>query len=74
MTFPLKFRQHVLAIRQKEQLTFAQTAERFGVGIASVMRWAKNPQPKTTRHKAPSRIHSEALLQDVAEYPDAFHV
>jgi DNA-binding transcriptional regulator YiaG len=40
MTYPLKFRQHVLSIREKEKLTFSQTAERFGVGMARVMRWA----------------------------------
>ncbi|WP_176487859.1 hypothetical protein [Candidatus Regiella insecticola] len=36
MTYPLKFRQHVLAIKEKEKLTYAKTASRFGVGMASL--------------------------------------
>ncbi|MGV3346613.1 hypothetical protein ACGVWS_13055 [Enterobacteriaceae bacterium LUAb1] len=41
MTYPLTFHQYVLATRTKEDLTFAQTTQRFNVGIASVMRWVK---------------------------------
>lgn len=33
MTYPLKFRQHVLAIKKQEKLTYAETATRFCVGI-----------------------------------------
>jgi transposase len=72
MTYPLKFRQHVLAIRQKEGLSFSQTAERFGVGMASVMRWAKNVQPVTRRNKPATKIDGERLAQDVLMYPDAY--
>ncbi len=43
MTYPLKFRQHVLAI--KEKLTYAKTASRFGVGMASLMRWNRRITP-----------------------------
>ncbi len=46
MTYPLKFRQHVLAI--KEKLTYAKTASRFGVGMASLMRWNRRITPCTT--------------------------
>ncbi len=73
MTYPLKFRQQALAIRKRKNLTFKQTAERFGVGIASVMRWAKNLQPVTKRYKPATKINIDALAQDdVAAYPDAF--
>ena len=72
VTYPLKFRQQVLAIRQKENLTFKQTAERSGIGMATVMRWAKNPRPVTKRNKPATKIDMQLPAQDVAERPDAF--
>ncbi|GFN45435.1 transposase [Candidatus Regiella insecticola] len=70
MTYPLKFRQHVLAI--KEKLTYAKTASRFGVGMASLMRWNRRITPCTTHNKPATKIDMEALAQDVATYPDDY--
>ncbi len=53
-------------------LTFAETAERFSVGIASVTRWAKTPEPKSTREGRPRKIDLEKLAQDVRDDPDAY--
>ena len=39
MTYPVKFRQQVLSLREREGLTIEQVAARFEVGKASVMRW-----------------------------------
>ncbi|MDX7993031.1 IS630 transposase-related protein [Xenorhabdus littoralis] len=72
MTYPLKFRQQALAIREEENLTFAQTAVRFGVGIASIMRWAKNPQPARGHNKPATKIDMKALARDVEEHPDDY--
>lgn len=72
MTYPLKFRQHVLWIRKKEGLSYEETAKRFGVGMSSVMRWAKKPEPAPGRNKPATKINSEALEQDVELYPDAY--
>jgi transposase len=72
MTYPLKFRLQVLKVREREGLTFEATALRFGVGIASVMRWAKKVEPQTTRNKPATKIDMEALARDVEEYPDAY--
>jgi transposase len=72
MTYPLKFRQHVLAIKAQENLTYAQTAARFCVGTASLMRWAKRIEPCLTRDKPPTKINRAALILDVEMYPDAF--
>lgn len=71
MTYPLKFRQHVLELRKKERLTRTEMAKRFGVSMASVMRWEKTLQPKLTRNR-PSQIDMQALAQDVQAYPDAY--
>lgn len=72
MTYPLKFRQQALAIREKENLTFAQTAVRFGVGIASVMRWAKNPHPARGHNKPATKIDMLALALDVEKHPEHY--
>ncbi|SFN19293.1 IS630 transposase-related protein [Nitrosomonas communis] len=72
MTYPISFRRKVLSIREKENLSIAQVAQRFCVGVASVMRWIKTPDPKTTRNKPATRIDRERLAQDVKNYPDAY--
>ena len=36
MTYPVLFRRHILAIRDKEGLTLEETSQRFGVGRASL--------------------------------------
>ena len=72
MTYSLDFRRKVLSVRKKEGLTIAEVAARFCVGVASVTRWIKNPEPKTTRNKPATRIDMAALAQDVLDYPDAY--
>ena len=32
--------------------------------------WQQDLEPKTTRHKAPTKMPNEALLKDVEQYPD----
>ena len=73
MTYPLKFRQKVLEVRLQEGLTIAAVASRFGVGVASVVRWLKEPAPQTTRDKPATKIDMNALAQDVRNYPEAYH-
>ena len=46
MSHPVAFRRHVLQVKKRGGLSFAQTAERFSVGIASVKRWSKRLDPK----------------------------
>ncbi len=72
MTYGIEFRRHVLSVREKEGLSFAETASRFSVGIASVARWAKSPEPKATREGRPRKIDLEDLAQDVRDHPDAY--
>jgi transposase len=50
----------------------ALVAKRFGVSLASVMRWSKTPESKTTRNKPATKIDMEALKMDVETYPDAY--
>ncbi|MFV0385803.1 IS630 transposase-related protein [Paracoccus sp. (in: a-proteobacteria)] len=72
MTYSLDFRRHVLSVREKEGLTFAETATRFSVGVASLTRWAKSPEPKATREGRPRKVDLEKLAQDVRDHPDAY--
>lgn len=72
MTYSVDFRRHVLSLRKKEGLTFAQTSERFGIGIASLTRWNKQVEPKATRENRPRKIDLDALWMDVEKHPDAY--
>jgi len=72
MTYSSDFRRKVLSIREREGLTIAEVASRFCVGVASVVRWLKHPDPKSTRNKPATKIDMEALARDVLEHPDAY--
>lgn len=72
MTYSLDFRLQVLSVKQKKDLSFSETAERFGVGVASIVRWVKNPEPRTHRHKPPAKLNMDALKEDIELYPDAY--
>ena len=72
MTYPLKFREHVLSFRDAEGLTLAQTAQRFGVGIATLTRWVKRIEPCKNYRRPWLKIDIVALARDVRQYPDAY--
>ena len=61
-----------MSVREKEGLTIAEVAERFCIGIASVVRWLNRVEPQRTRIKPATRIDRIALARDVREYPDAY--
>jgi len=72
MTYSVDFRRKVLAIKERENLTFEEAAERFGVGKASLVRWSSRLEPCRTRHKPAAKIGDEDLRRDVELYPDAY--
>ena len=49
MTYPVRFRQHVLSIRKKEVLTLEETSQGFGVGRASLTRWLTGLEPDQSK-------------------------
>ncbi|MGL5783914.1 MAG: IS630 transposase-related protein [Alphaproteobacteria bacterium] len=72
MSYSIDFRRKVLDVREKEGLSMESVAARFGVCVASVMRWTKEISPKRTRYKPP-KIDMEALLSlDVETHSDAY--
>ena len=72
MSHSVKFRRHVLAVKEREQLSFNQVAERFCVGVASVKRWSKRLEPKPYSPRKNRKIDLDALRADVCAYPDAY--
>ena len=73
MTYLLEFRWHVLAVRAKEGLTFAQTWAWFSVGIAILTRWSKTLEPKAKREgRRRRKVDLDRLSQDVKDHPDSY--
>ena len=72
MTYSIDFRQKVLLIKEQEGLTQAETALRFGIGVASITHWNKQLEPQRTRNKPATKLDREALKQDLDNFPDAY--
>ena len=72
MTYCLDFRQKIFKHKAKHGLTFAQTSERFDIGIATLFRWQKRLTPYQTRNKPALKINEGQLLEDVQKYPDDY--
>ena len=72
MTYSIDFRRKVLSVRDAEKLTISGVANRFNVGIASVVRWINKLEPEKTRNKPATKINMEALINDIFNYPDAY--
>ena len=72
MTYPLQFREKVFATKDKLNLTFEQTSERFDVPIRNLFRWQNNMKPNKTRNKPATKIDMDALKRDVESPPDDY--
>ena len=73
MSYDVKFRRHVLKVRELEGISFAKVAGRFGIGKQTVYNWSKCLEEKK-RKKAASKINTEELMSDIEVYPDSFLV
>lgn len=72
MTHSIDFRRHVFRVKQDEQLTYEETAKRFKIGKASLVRWNRELEPKKNRNKPAIKIDMAVLKADVINYPDSF--
>jgi transposase len=54
--------------------TRKEAAKRFGVGVASVYRWQKQPQAERTGPRTAHTINMQALADHVRNQPDALLV
>ena len=72
MTYPLQFRQKVFAVKDKYNLTFQQTSDRFDIPIRTLFRWQQKIEPCTTRNKPATKLNMDKLAQDVEQAPDDY--
>ena len=72
MSYPLKFREKVLEIKKKEQLSKKEISKRFHIGTTTIARWLVKIEPCLKRNKPATKINMEELRKDVKEGPDAF--
>ena len=72
MKYSIDFRKKVLAIKEKEKMSFESISQRFGVGKNTVFVWTKKILPLKNRNRTPTRIPIDKLREDVAQYSDAY--
>jgi transposase len=72
MGYSIDLRRKVLEIKDRDKLSFEETASRFGISKSSVSRWAKRLEPCQTRNKPATKIDMELLVRDVETHPDAY--
>lgn len=72
MGYSIDFRRKVLAIKDRDGLSFEETAAHFGISKSSVSRWSKRLEPCQTRNKPATKIDMERLVRDVETHPDAY--
>jgi transposase len=72
MTYSIDFRKKVLAIKEKEKMSFELVSKRFGVGKNTVFVWTKKILPLRTRNKVSTKIPIDKLKEDVVQYSDAY--
>ncbi|WP_227430103.1 IS630 transposase-related protein [Psychrobacter sp. I-STPA6b] len=71
MTYSLDFRKQVLKSLE-DGMTFTQASEFYNLSPTTIQKWKKRLKPKTSRNTKPYKISDEALLQDIADYPDDY--
>jgi len=72
MSSDIKFRKHVLKVRDREELSFVEVGKRFGVSKQTVYNWTKRLEEKKKRFKPATKIDMDALKRDVEVHPDAY--
>ena len=55
MTYSIDFRKKLLAMKEKEELSFESISKRFGVGKNSVFVWSKKISPLKNRNRASTK-------------------
>lgn len=72
MTYSLDFRRRVFKVKKDEGLSYEETAKRFKVGKATLIRWRNRLESKLRRNKPATKINMDALKRDIEQYPDAY--
>jgi len=72
MSYSIDFRKKVLGVKAEEKTSIAETAKRFAIGKATIVRWMKGIETKKRRQKSTSTVNMEALKKDIEQYPDGY--
>ena len=72
MTYSIDFRKQVLS-SISNGMTIREAAVFYQLSTSTIHSWKQTLEPKAGRNKAPVKIPDDALLNDVKEYPDAYH-
>lgn len=72
MAYPISFRQHVLAYKEKHSLSFNQTSAHFDISIQSLLRWKKEIEPCTNKNRPSIKVCLDRLRMDVERNPDHY--
>ncbi len=72
MAYSLDFRKQVFKVKEKNNFTFEETSEHFGITIRTLFRWSKRLEPKLKREKPATKVDMKRLEQDVKKNPDAY--
>jgi transposase len=72
MTYPLKYREKVFALKEKNNWTFEETAKHFEIPARTLFRWSKRLEPILKHKKHKSKIDKNKLLEDVELYGDSY--
>ena len=72
MTYSADFRSQVIKSVKNKDMSIRQACTFYDISKTTLQRWLKNPIIKKTRDKPPSKIPNDALLKDVAQYPDDY--
>ena len=62
-SYSIDVRRHVLAIREREEMSFLATATRFKVGVSSLKRWSKRLEPRSYKRKICYREYMPCSLR-----------
>lgn len=72
MTYSLDFREKVLEIRNKQNISIFKVAKLFKISKTTIMNWIKNIHAKKNRNKPTITIDIKKLKEDIRKYPDAY--
>ena len=72
MTYSADFRAQVIKSVKEQGMSIRQACAFYNINNVTVQRWLKDPSIKKTRNKPPTKISNNALLADVANYPDDY--
>jgi transposase len=59
-------------MKEKSNLTFQKTSEKFNIGMRTLFRWQREIEPKLTRNKPATKVDMEKLRRDVEKDPDDY--